>query len=342
MDRIAPRLRILTWHVHGNYLYYLAQTPHDFYLPVGRREHGYAGRAPGFPWPDNVHEAPVEQIRDLDLDCIVFQSAPHYLTDQHELLSESQRRLPKIYLEHDPPQEHPTNTRHIVDDPEALLVHVTPFNELMWDSGRTPTRVIEHGVLVPEHIRYTGELNKGLVVVNGIQRRGRRLGWDVFERVRREIPLDLIGMESERSGGLGEVSHDELPRFMCRYRFVFNPIRYTSLGLAVCEAMSLGIPVVGLATTEMVTAVTNDVNGYVDTDVNALIQRMRHLLAHPEEAARLSERARETGRTRFGIKRFSADWDRTLRAVVHQHATARSATWKLNEPVAATMAGDLQ
>jgi len=152
----------------------------------------------------------------------------------------------------------------------------------------------------------------------------------------------LVGMESESSGGLGEVSHDELPRFMCRYRFIFNPIRYTSLGLAVCEAMSLGVPIVGLATTEMVTAVKNDVNGYVDTDVNALIQRMRHLLAHPEEAARLSEHARETGRTRFGIKRFSADWDRTLRAVVHQHATARSATWKLSEPVAATMAGDLQ
>lgn len=24
------RLRVLTWHVHGNYLYYLSQAPHDF------------------------------------------------------------------------------------------------------------------------------------------------------------------------------------------------------------------------------------------------------------------------------------------------------------------------
>jgi glycosyltransferase involved in cell wall biosynthesis len=149
-------------------------------------------------------------------------------------------------------------------------------------------------------------------------------------------------MESERSGGFGEVSHEELPRFMCRYRFVFNPIRYTSLGLAICEAMSLGIPVVGLATTEMVTAVTNDVNGYVDTDVDALIQRMRHLLAHPKEASRLSEHAREAGHTRFGIKRFSADWDRTLRDAVRRHATASGARWKRDEPVGATMAGDLQ
>ncbi len=34
------RLRVLTWHVHGSYLYYLTQAPHDFYLPVkpGRPE----------------------------------------------------------------------------------------------------------------------------------------------------------------------------------------------------------------------------------------------------------------------------------------------------------------
>ena len=341
MNGTASRLRILTWHVHGNYLYYLTQTAHDFHLPVGRPNHGYGGRASGFPWPDNVHEVPAEQVRDLDLDCILFQSAPHFLTDQHEVLSDAQRRLPRVYLEHDPPQQHPTNTRHIVDDPETLLVHVTSFNALMWDSGRTPTRVIEHGVLVPQDVRYTGELNKGLVVVNGIQRRGRRLGWDVFERVRREVPLDLIGMESERSGGLGEISHEDLPRFMCRYRFVFNPIRYTSLGLAICEAMSLGIPIVGLATTEMVTAVTNNVNGYVETDVDVLIRHMRYLLDNPQDAARFSERAREIGRARFGIERFTADWDRTLRDAV-QHTDALGVSWKPNETAVATVAGDLR
>lgn len=316
VDR-AP-LKILTWHVHGNYLYYLTQTPHEFYLPVGRQASGYAGCSPGFPWSERVREVPVENVGDLELDCILFQSKQQYLTDQFEVLSEAQRRLPRIYLEHDPPQEHPTNTRHVVDDPTMLLVHVTPFNELMWNGGRTPTRVIEHGVLVPPGVHYTGEIAKGLVVVNGLRRRGRRLGSDVFDRVRAEIPLDLIGMESEEAGGLGEISHDDLPAFMCRYRFVFNPIRYTSLGLAVCEAMMLGIPIVGLATTEMATAVESGVSGYVETNFDRLIEHMRRLLNDPDEARRLGAGARRTARQRFAIERFARDWDRAFTDVVRR------------------------
>jgi hypothetical protein len=309
-------LRILTWHVHGNYLYYLSQVPHTFYLPVkpGRPE-GYGGRLPGMPWPDNVCDVPADEVKDLDLDVILYQSHKNYTKDQYEILSEGQRRLPRVHLEHDPPRQQPTDTRHVVDDPNVLLVHVTHFNDLMWDSGRTPTRVIEHGVIVPPDVRYGGELERGLVVVNGLASRGRRLGADVVQRVREEVPLDLVGMGSEKAGGLGEVPHDRLPAFEARYRFFFNPIRYTSLGLAVCEAMMIGMPILGLATTEMVTAVENGVSGYVHTDVRHLVERMRELLADPAEARRLGQGARRRARERFGIKRFVDDWLDVFRLV---------------------------
>lgn len=314
-------LRILTWHVHGSYLYYLVQTPHEFYLPVkpGRPE-GYGGRAGSFPWPDHVHDVPAEKVREMDFDLILFQSHRNYLEDQYEILSEAQRELPRIYLEHDPPRQHPTDTRHPVDDPNVLLVHVTHFNDLMWDSGRTPTRVIEHGVIVPEDVRYTGEIERGLVVVNGLKHRGRRLGSDVFERVRQQVPLDLVGMKAEELGGLGEMTHEELPAFQARYRFFFNPIRYTSLGLAVCEAMMLGMPILGLATTEMVTAIENGVSGYVESDVNKLVEHMQRLLADPAEARRLGEGARRQAMERFNIQRFAADWNAAFEMVTGKQA----------------------
>jgi glycosyltransferase involved in cell wall biosynthesis len=303
-------LRIFTWRVHGGYLYALSQVPHEFFVPVKPgRPAGYAGRAGSFPWPDRLHEVPAGEVRKLEFDCILFQSAQHYLRDQYEILSGAQQRLPRIYLEHDPPSEHPTDTRHIVDDPNILLVHVTPFNNLMWDSGRTPTRVIEHGVCIPPDVHYSGHLDCGIVVVNNLYSRGRRLGADIFERVRRIVPLDLIGVGATAMGGLDEVPPPQAPAFVAQYRFFFNPIRYTSLGLAVCEAMMAGAPIIGLATTEMVTTIENGVSGYVDTDVARLIERMQELLARPDEARRLGDGARRYAQQRFHIDRFVRDWE---------------------------------
>lgn len=308
---MQTKLRVLTWHIHGNYLYYLTQAPFEFYLPKGEGE-GYGGRTAGFRWGDNVHDVPAGQVKDLDFDVILFQHRKNYAVDQYEILSEAQRRLPKIYLEHDPPQEHPTNTQHWVDDASMLLVHVTDFNRLMWDSNRTPTAAIDHGVIVPDNVTYTGEYPKGIVVVNNIQKRGRRLGLDVFEKIREQIPLDLVGMGTTELGGLGEVSHDHLPAFAAKYRFFFNPIRYTSLGLSVCEAMMTGLPIIGLATTEMVTVVENGRTGYVETDIDKLVERMRYLIDHPGHAKELSQKARDYANQRFSITRFAGDWQRVV------------------------------
>ncbi|MGB3296546.1 MAG: glycosyltransferase family 4 protein [Phormidesmis sp.] len=307
------RLRILTWHVHGSYLYTLTQANHDFFLPVkpGKPE-GYGGRLPGFDWGENVYDIDADRVAADSFDCVLFQSQRNYLIDQYEILSESQRRLPRLFLEHDPPQAHPTDTRHVVDDPNVLLIHVTPFNQLMWDSGRTPTCVIDHAVQMSPEVSYTGEIPKGIVVVNNLRSRGRRLGADIFERVREQIPLDLVGMDAEAMGGIGEISHEALPALVARYRFFFHPIRYTSLGLALCEAMMLGVPIVGLATTELTTVIQNGQSGYIDTDIDVLIRYMQALIDNPLLARQLGQEAKQQARSRFSIDRFCRDWDAAL------------------------------
>ncbi|MDQ3896953.1 MAG: glycosyltransferase family 4 protein [Actinomycetota bacterium] len=315
-------LRILTWHVHGYYLWYLSHVPHDIYLPVKPgRPPGYGGRGATFPWPSNVYEVPADEVAGLELDCVLSQSHDNWLRDREEILSPAQLALPAIHVEHDPPRQSPTDTRHPIDDPGVLLVHVTHFNDLMWDSGRTPTRVIEHGVAVPDGVRYTGELDRGIVVVNGIRRRGRRLGADIFDRARQAVPLDLVGMFAEEAGGLGEIPPPELPAFAARYRFFFHPIRYTSLGLAACEAMMLGIPVVALATTEMSTVIENGVAGWIDTNLDRLIAHMQDLLADPAAARRLGEGARRRALERFSIDRFVSDWEAAFRLVTGRPAS---------------------
>lgn len=319
--RNGKRLRVLTWHIHGSYLFYLTQVPCDFFLPVkeGRPE-GYGGRSGTLPWGDNVHDMAAEDVKDHEFDLIIYQSRKNYEQDQYEILSESQRKLPKIYLEHDPPREVPTDTKHIVNDPDVLLVHVTHFNRLMWDNNRTPSTVIQHGVIVPSDVRYSGELEKGIVVINGIKKRGRRLGYDIFEEVRKHIPLDIVGMESEEAGGLGEIPNRDLQKFISRYRFFFNPIRYTSLGLSVCEAMMTGMPIVGLATTEMSVTIENGISGYIHTDLDYLVGKMKMMLSDHQQARRLGEGARKTALNNFSISRFSDDWLRNMRSVIEKKA----------------------
>jgi hypothetical protein len=310
------RLRILTWQVHGNYLYYLTQAPHEFHvLSKPDRPPGYGGRCGNLPWGDNVHDCPVETVRGQTFDCVLFQSLVHYAKDQYEILSDAQRRLPRIYLEHDPPLSHPTNTVHPVADPAVLLVHVTHYNALMWDCGRVPTRVVEHGVRVPDDIEWSGELPRGVAVINHLQRRGRRLGADVFDAWRRGVPLDLYGMDAPASGGLCELPYAALLPAIARHRFFAHPVRYTSLALALCEAMMIGLPVIGLATTELPRVIQDSGGGYVDSEIARLVDVSRELIRDRGRAQELGRKARAYARERFAIGRFARDWDDVLSEV---------------------------
>jgi len=303
------RPRIFTWHIHGSYLFYLSQGNYDIFIPVNEdKTEGYYGRGNTFPFGKNVLEVPEMEVGEMEFDLILFQTDENYFIDQYRTLSEKQRALPRIYLEHDPPWGHPTNSMHPVDDPDILLVHVTHFNRLMWDNHQLRTVVIEHGVTSPELRSDVEKIERGVVVINNLPKRGRLLGLDIFEEVRKHVSLDLVGMGAE-AYGVGEVLHPELPAFISRYRFCFNPIRYTSLGLAVCETMMLGLPIVGLATTEMSVAIQNDFNGFIHTDPGYLVEKMNFLLEHPLEAARMGENARNTALQRFNIARFTAQWE---------------------------------
>lgn len=315
------RRRVMTWHVHGTYLQMLGHVDHEFVVPVSRgRPDGYTGLPPGRDWPANLREVEVEAIPEMDLDCILFQGDENWLVDQHRILTEEQRRLPRLYVEHDPPGHDGAScfsSRHPVDDPAVTIVHVTHFNDLMWDTGGVPTTVIEHGVMDPGPL-YQGDLDRGVVVVNNLAQRGRRLGLDVYSRVREEIPLDLVGMGSTQvPGGLGEIPPDELGAFGSRYRFFFHPIRYTSLGLALCEAMMAGLPIVALATTEAVTVVENGVNGFISTDVQDLIEGMQMLLARPQAAMDMGQEARAVALRRFSLERFAREWEQLIDEVTN-------------------------
>ena len=315
------RLKILTWHIHGSYLNTLARLDHDWYLPVraGRPE-GYGGRGPTFNLPSHVREVAAEDVKSLDLDLIIYQTPTNFYEDGPTILSRAQRRLPAIYLEHNTPKPDAVGTRHPLDDHDVLLVHVTHYNRLMWDNHDLATTVIEHSVAVDPSLRYRGALARGFTAMNGMQGRPRISGLDVFLSVREQVPLGVAGMQTEDLGGYGDLPYSELHRLMADHRFMFSPARYTSLPLAVIEAMTIGMPVIALATTELPTVVENGVSGYVSCDIDFLVERMRELLYDADAAARMGRNAREVALTRFGLPRFIRDWSAAFETVLGSSA----------------------
>ena len=303
-------MRILLWHVHGSWTTAFVQGPHEYLVPVtpDRGPDGL-GRARTWDWPASVREVPLDRLAEAEPDVVVLQR-PH-----EEGLVAALRGTPTIYLEHDAPWGDVPLTRHpMADRPDLRLVHVTHFNDLYWDTGTTPTAVIEHGVVDPGPL-WTGELPRAAAVVNEPLRRGRYVGTDLLPRF--GVPLDLFGMKVEGTPGCRtyeDLPQDRMHAELARRRVYVHPIRWTSLGLSLLEAMHLGMPVVALAATEAVEAVPPEA-GVVSTRFDVLQAAVRRYLADPEEAAAAGRAARKAVLDRYGLSRFLDDWNRLLSEV---------------------------
>ena len=316
-------MRILIWHVHGSWTTAFVQGPHEYLLPVtpDRGPDGL-GRARTWDWPASAREVTPAQLREEPPDVVVLQRTRDLDLVREWLGREPGRDLPAVFLEHNAPDGAVPDTRHpLADRADIPIAHVTHFNRLFYDNGRARTTVIEHGIVDPGE-RWTGELARAAVVVNEPVRRGRTTGGDLLPGLAEAAPVDVFGMGlaglHERYGldPARVALHEDPPQAamhaeLARRRVYVHPVRWTSLGLSLLEAMHLGMPVVGLATTEVVEAVPAEA-GVLSTRPGLLWDAVRTYL-HDEDAARLAGKAaRAAALERYGLDRFLRDWDRLL------------------------------
>ena len=312
-------MNVLLWHVHGSWTTALVQGEHTYLLPVvSDRGPDGRGRAQTWEWPANAVEVTPDEAADADIDVVLVQRPEEMdgLAERWLGGRRPGRDLPAIYVEHNAPQGRINEMRHPAADRDGFTVcHVTHFNALFWDCGATPTRVIEHGIVDPGY-RYTGEEARAAVVINEARRRARVTGTDLLERFADAgVPVDLFGMDAASVGGIEDVPQYRLHDEMARRRVYLHPIRWTSLGLSLIEAMHLGMPVVALATTEAPEAVPPEA-GVISTRVDALAGAAREFLADPDRAREAGRAARSAALERYGLGRFLADWDELLSEVV--------------------------
>ena len=320
-------MRILLWHVHGSWTTAFVQGQHDYVVPVlpDRGPDG-VGRARTWDWPTSVRELPPAELAEQQFDLVVLQR-PHELELVRRWTGQTPGGdLPAVYLEHNTPEATACLQRHpMADRRDIPIAHVTHFNRLYWDNGTAPTTVIEHGIIDPG-ARYTGELARGAVVVNEPGRRGRTVGADLVAGFAEVGPVDVFGMATKAFAASLDsstvtahedlFSQDQMHTELARRRVYLHPMRWTSLGLSLIEAMQLGMPVVGVAATEAVIAVPGEA-GVLSTDPERLRAAYRMFLHDLEAARAAGQAARTAALERYGLQRFLSDWDDLLERARH-------------------------
>ncbi|MGL4173662.1 MAG: glycosyltransferase [Actinomycetota bacterium] len=301
------------------------QGNHEYIVPVlpGRGEDG-RGRARTWDWPSSVIELPPEQIIDYPPDVVVLQRHREIALLQEWTQLRAGIDVPALYVEHNTPRGDVTRWWHpLADQSQIPVVHVTPFNDAMWDTGRAPTRIVEHGV-IDSGYQWSGELPRLSMSVNEPIRRWRVAGMDLAARVASELPVDVYGQQigslAKRESAFATGQHvDDLPqhqlhREMARHRAYLHTYRWTSLGLSLIEAMMLGCPVLVLAATAAPEAVPAEA-GMVTTDIRRLTDAAHQLIKDPDAARAQGMAGRQHALRHFGIERFLTDWNSLLKEV---------------------------
>ncbi|WP_375386949.1 glycosyltransferase [uncultured Amnibacterium sp.] len=312
-------MKVLLWHLHGGWTDAFVAGGHDYLLPTTPARDGWGLGRGGRDWP--AREIAPDAIRDEDVDVVVLQRPDELPAAERLTGRRVGRDLAAVYLEHNTPKgDVPTSVHPMADRDDLDLVHVTHVNALLWDTGRTRSRVIEHGVRDPG-ARYTGGLDRLAAVINEPVRRWRVTGTDLLPRFAAAAPVDVFGMGTDLLAGafdgappitgVGDVPPAAMHEALADRRAYLHPHRWTSLGLSLLEAMQLGMPVIALAATEAPRAVPPEA-GAISADVDELVRAARRLIRDPDEARRRGAIAREVALERYGLARFLADWDAAL------------------------------
>lgn len=265
-----------------------------------------------------MQEIAADQLTDTDVDLVVLQRPEEIDLAERWLGRRPGVDVPAVFVEHNAPRPAAATSPHpLADRSDIPIVHVTHFNRLMWDNGRAPTVVINHGMADPGEL-FTGDIPAAATMINEPLRRGRIVGADLLAPLGAVVPIEVWGIGTEElnergrrhSGvtGMGDVPTGQLLPAVASHRVYLHTARWTSLGMSLLEAMFMGMPVVAVASTMAPLAVPAEA-GVVSADLDVLGRGLTEFLADRAAAEVAGKAARSHALAHFGIDRFLREWD---------------------------------
>lgn len=303
------KLNILTFNNEEKFQYMLAKTDNNFY---------YINSAQIPKWNLEVKEKPEncvlldpkdlsEQINDIAIDLILCQNRAR----DYNVLSKLSIHLscPIISINNflPFPEMNQFFIQSMADQIYNKQIFSSKFLCNSWGLDHKDCVIIPKCVDTETFNGWIGKDNKVLINCDWYQNKKNVTGFDLLEKIRTQLPINLIGINPGISNPAKD-SADLVDKYINCPVFL-NTSNWLSCPTELLEAMSVGCPVVTTKTTDIQDIIINGENGFITNDVEELIKYCKELINNKELASKIGEEGRKTIVEKFGKKIFVEKWN---------------------------------
>lgn len=312
------RLNILTFNWHEAYICTLAKTGHYFDIVErfkgGSREWFYQTRP--LPVCGSIVNEKTAHVR---LKAGLYNAIVcHNFKDLIEVIDYD---VPKILVFHNKLTTELAldGNRHTKEEylKEAYKVFARASNlqfvfisQSKKDDWGLDGEVITPGIDTSEYCGYTGNELKALRIGNFMKKRDIMLGFSNQEKILKDIPNTMLGINEQSHNSRFTKSWDDLKEQLRSHRVYLNTTvegYEDGYNLACLEAMATGMPVV--STYNSTSPIDDGINGYISEDIDYLSDRIISLFEDHKRAVELGMAARKTVEEKFNITDFIRKWN---------------------------------
>lgn len=300
---------IVVGATHERYESELAKTGHEFFClndNIKQWDINYA------PIPENYHiinQIPYHEEFDLIL--------LHTSGDRYNLAKQIQGYcdIPIIKHCHVLPQTNEEITE-FNKQPVQLNTFISDFSKKAWAcSGDTIVHGLDTEFWTPGNEVRENHL---LSVVNYWAQRDWACGWNLWKSIVSDtkMPVCVVGNNPNISKPAKNVT--ELRNTYQKSRIFLNTSLHSPIPMALLEAMACGCAIVSTATCMIPEIIEHGENGLIANDPHELREYCKILLAYPERAKNLGDKARQTIEAKYNIENFKNSWNSTFNKVLYK------------------------
>lgn len=291
---------------HERYESQLAKTGHNFFC----LEHGKKWEKKYAPIPENysiINQVPYHEEFDLVL--------LHTSGERYGLAKQIQEYCQIPILKHCHVLPQTEEEIYLFNQEKVdLNTFISDFSKQAWQNdGVTITHGLDTDFWTPGNKERNNHL---LSVVNYWKDRDWACGWNLWNRIRKDLPIKVVGDNQPLSEPAKNT--EELRSFYQTSTIFLNTSLHSPVPMALLEAMACGCAIVSTATCMIPEIIEHEKNGLISNNEDELRYYCELLLNNPDRAKTFGERARETIEKKYNIEKFKNSWNNAFNKVLYK------------------------